>query len=203
VEAHEIAEKIHEHDLGHAGHPDTFRKLAAIYVGIVAMLLAIAALGGAQATKEMLDSNIRATDIYGFYQAKHMRESMLLIAAEERAFEVAARPEMPAAAKAEALAAIKRYRATAARYQSDPKTGEGRKQLLKKANAFDEKRDHAARQIPSFEYAEALFQIAIVVGSVSIVAASPFLITLSGALAVMATLLTVNGYFLLVPLPLQ
>jgi len=40
-----------------------------------------------------------------------------------------------------------------------------------------------------------------VLGSVSIVAASRRLLDLSGALAVLGTLLTVNGYFLLVPIP--
>jgi hypothetical protein len=42
-----------------------------------------------------------------------------------------------------------------------------------------------------------------VLGSVSIVAASRPLVKLSGALAVLATLLMINGYFLLVALPLD
>jgi hypothetical protein len=45
-----------------------------------------------------------------------------------------------------------------------------------------------------------LFQIAIVLGSVSIVASSRALIGLSAVLAVAAVALTVNGFFLLVPL---
>jgi hypothetical protein len=65
VEAHEIAEQIHEHSETHAHAAPThdwFRRLAAIYVGVIAMLLAIATLGGTDATKEMLNSNIHASD---------------------------------------------------------------------------------------------------------------------------------------------
>jgi hypothetical protein len=66
VEAHEIAEKIHETEPGphgEGGH-EMFRRLTAIYVGVVAMLLAISTLGGAEATKEMLNANIQASDTY-------------------------------------------------------------------------------------------------------------------------------------------
>src|SRR5207302_3499208 len=87
--------------------------------------------------------------------------------------------------KVEAL--VKRYRDTADRYESEPakpdgKPGEGKKQLLAKAEDWGHKRDHAAAQTPNFEYAEALFQIAVVLGSVAIVAASPALLGISGLL---------------------
>ena len=49
--------------------------------------------------------------------------------------------------------------------------------------------------------AEALFQIAIVLGSVAIVAASPWLLGVSGVLAAFGLALTINGYTLVVPLP--
>src|SRR5437764_8251636 len=74
VEAHEIAEKIHEEEEPHAHTPEAFRRLTAIYVGVVAMLLAIASLGGGNATKEMLAANIHASDTYNFYQAKYIRQ---------------------------------------------------------------------------------------------------------------------------------
>ena len=66
---------------------------------------------------------------------------------------------------------VNRYRKTAARYETEPATGEGKKELMAQAKAWEHKRDHAASEIPNFEYAEALFQIAIVLGSVAIVAA--------------------------------
>jgi hypothetical protein len=203
MEAHEIAERIHEHEEDHApahpGHEVMFRRLTAIYVGVIAMLLAIATLGGAEATKEMLNANIQASDTYAFYQAKNIRQTLYQIsAAELELLTVGGAISGDAGAKAAEL--VKRYRDTVARYDSDPATGEGKKELLAKAHEREHARDHARAQLPNFEYAEALFQIAIVLGSVAIVAASPWLVSFSGILATAALLLTVNGYLLLVPL---
>jgi hypothetical protein len=110
---------------------------------------------------------------------------------------------MPEAARKKTEEAVKRYQARVERYESDPATGEGKKELLAKAKEWEVKRDHATERDPNFDFAEALFQIAIVLGSVSIVAASRALIKLSGGIAIVASLLMINGYFLLVHLPLE
>ncbi|HEV8680499.1 MAG TPA: DUF4337 domain-containing protein [Stellaceae bacterium] len=204
MEAREIAEQIHEHAEAHAPAAPThemFRRLAAIYVGVAAMLLAIATLGGAEATKEMLNANIQGSDTYAFYQAKNIRQTLYQTAAAQLELLAAGAANLAEADKAKAAATIKRYRETVARYDSEPETGEGKKELLAKAKAWDHKRDHAAAKIPNFEYAEAAFQIAIVLGSVAIVAASPALLGVSGAVAIVGVLLTLNGYLLLIPLP--
>lgn len=204
MEATEIAEKIHGEHEAHSAEADTsFRKFTGIYLGIIAMLLAITALGGAHATKTIVNSNIQASDTYGFYQARNIRQTAYQIAAEQLDAVLLAQPQMPDAAKAKITETIKRYRDRVDRYESDPKGGDGKKELLARAKEFEARRDHAAERDPNFDYAEALFQIAIVLGSVSIVAASRPLVHLSGILAIAGTLLMINGYFLLVHLPLE
>jgi hypothetical protein len=204
VEATEIAEKIRgEDEADNAAADATFRKFTGIYLGIVAMLLAITALGGSNATKTMLNANIQASDVYGYYQAKNVRQTVYQLTAEQLDSELLALPEMPEAAKTKIEDRIKRYRERVDRYESDPSTGDGKKELLAKAKEFEARRDHAAERDPNFDFAEALFQIAIVLGSVSIVAASRPLVHFSGILAIAATLLMVNGYFLLVHLPFE
>jgi hypothetical protein len=205
VEATEIAEKIHgEGHEAHSAEADaTFRKFTGIYLGIVAMLLAITALGGSNATKTMLNSNIQASDIYSYYQAKNIRQTVYQLTAEQLDSELLALPEMPTAARTKIEDRIKRYRERVERYESDPSTGEGKKELLAKAKEFEAARERAAERDPNFDFAEALFQIAIVLGSVSIVAASRPLVHLSGILAIAGSLLMVNGYFLLVHLPFE
>ena len=96
---------------------------------------------------------------------------------------------------------IDRYRETAKRYESEPETGDGKKGLMNKAKEYETMRDKAAAQAPNFDYAEALYQIAIVLGSVAIVAVSRWLLILSAMLSIVALVLTVNGYLLLVPIP--
>jgi hypothetical protein len=204
VEATEIAERIHsEHEAHSAAADANFRKLTGIYVGIVAMLLAITALGGANATKTMLNANIQASDTYGFYQARNIRQTAYQLAAEGLEAELVAQPAMPDAARAKIEGMVNRYRDRVERYESEPSTGDGKKELLARAKEFEAKRNHAAERDPNFDFAEALFQIAIVLGSVSIVAASRSLVKLSGALAFAGSLLMLNGYFLLVHLPLE
>jgi hypothetical protein len=200
-ESHELAEQLqHGEGHGHAGH-DWFRRLTGIYLGVVAMLLAIASLGGSETTKEMLNSNIHASDTYAFYQAKNIRQTNYQIAAEQIDLLGAGLTGLSAEQQSKIQQLSKRYRDIAARYDSEPATGEGKKELMAKAKQWEKKRDHAASEIPNFEYAEALYQIAIVLGSVAIVAASPWLLGLSGVLATFGLLLTLNGYLLLVPLP--
>jgi uncharacterized membrane protein YdbT with pleckstrin-like domain len=198
VEQSEIPEGVHEH---HAQH-DGFRRLAAIYLGVVAMLLAIASLGGSHVTKEMINANIQASDTYAFAQAKYLRATVYQLTADRLEFELNYLPGLSDAGKARAAERIEHYRSNAARYESDPKSGEGREQLLAKAKEWEQRRDQATLQDPSFELAAALFQIAIVLGSVAIVATSRALLGLSAVLAILAVVLTVNGYLLLFPLPL-
>jgi Domain of unknown function (DUF4337) len=205
VEASEIAKKIHgeEHEAHTAAADANFRKFTGIYLGIIAMLLAITALGGSNATKTMLNANIQASDIYGYYQAKNIRQTVYQLTAEQLDSELLALPEMPEAARTKIQDRINRYRERVDRYESDPSSGDGKKELLAKAKEFEVRRDHAAERDPNFDFAEALFQIAIVLGSVSIVAASRPLVHLSGILAIAGTLLMINGYFLLVHLPFE
>jgi hypothetical protein len=204
VEATEIAEKIGEaHEAYTAEEDARFRRLTGIYLGIIAMLLAITSLGGSNAMKVMLSANIQASDTYGFYQSRNIRQTLYQLTAEQLERDLLAQPDMPEAAKTKIQEAIKRYQVRVERYESDPATGEGKKELLAKAKEWEAKRDHATERDPNFDFAEALFQIAIVLGSVSIVAASRALIKLSGGIAVVASLLMINGYFLLVHLPLE
>jgi hypothetical protein len=204
VEASEIAETIRGEDEERRAEADTnFRKLTGIYLGIVAMLLAITTLGGSNATKVMLNANIQASDIYGFYQSKYARQTSYRLVTDQLEALVTANPAMPEPEKAKIEDKIKRWRATAERYESDPQSGQGKQELLAKAKSWELKRDRAAERDPNFDFAEALFQIAIVLGSVSIVAASRPLVRLSGILAVLATVLMLNGYFLLVQLPFE
>jgi hypothetical protein len=201
VEATELAEKISEHHHAHPSSDESFRRRAAVMIGVIAMLLAITTLGGSAAMKTMLNSNIHASDTYAFYQAKNIRQTSLNLAADQLDVVLATQANLSPEARADIQKRADRYKATAARYESEPETGDGKKELLAKAKAFEKQRDRAIEQDPNFEFAEALFQIAIVLASVAIVATSRMLLTVSASIAIVASFLTFNGYFLVVHLP--
>ena len=110
-------------------------------------------------------------------------------------------PTLAADARAQIQQRIDGFRATVARYESEPSTGEGKQELLERAQAFEQRRDRAGQQDPNFDFSGALYQIAIVLSSVSIVATSRRLLGLAIGLGVVATALMLNGFLLLVPLP--
>lgn len=151
--------------------------------------------------KETINLNIQVSDTYAFYQAKNERQTATQLAADQMEILAAAHPEWPAAVRETMAKRIEQYRGTVQYYESDPKGGEGKKELLAKARTLQEKRDHAQRQDLNYDYARAIFQIALVLGSVAIVSLSRWLLWFGCGLAGIATLLTVNGYLLLVPLP--
>ena len=178
-----------------------FRREAAVSIGVLAMLLAIASLGGANSTKEMLNANIQASDTYAFYQAKNIRQTSYQLAADDLQTLLATQPNLPPEARASIQQRLERYQTTIARYESEPSTGEGKTELLEKAQTYEARRDHAQKQDPNFDFSQALFQIAIVLGSVSIVAMARPLLWLSLGLGGIAALLMLNGFFLFLELP--
>ena len=90
---------------------ERFRRESAIAIGVLAMLLAIAGLGGGNATKEMLNANIQASDTYSFNQAKNIRQTSTALAAEELESLLLTQPTMPAETRATA-AGERRHRAS-------------------------------------------------------------------------------------------
>jgi hypothetical protein len=180
---------------------DRFKQRTAIVIAVFAMLLAITGLGGQNAAKEALSSNIQASNIYSFYQAKSIRQTSFVLAADSFEIAFANDPSLPEAAREAVKAKMETYRKTAARYESEPDTREGKKELLARAQAEEAKRDHALKQDPYFDYAEALLQIAIVLISVSIVAELGWLAFLGGGVGVLGALLMINGFFLLIEVP--
>jgi len=184
-----------------ASAADRFRKQAALAIGILAMLLAITSLGGDNAGQEVTQANILATDTWAFFQARNIRQTSTQLAADGLEVLLVTRPDLTDEVRADVQRRIEQYRATVARFESDPVGGEGKQELSVRARRYEADRGRAEQQDNNFDYAQALFQIAIVLGSVSIVAASPRLLLLCVALGAIGLLLTVNGFFLLVGFP--
>ena len=101
------------------------------------------------------------------------------------------------AAKALVEKKLEAYEKNIARYESEPETGDGKKELMEKAKEHEHERDIALRQDPWFDYAEGMLQIAIVLLSVSIVASMPALYWAGAVLGGLGFFSTVNGYFLI------
>ncbi|MEO0318667.1 MAG: hypothetical protein RL404_2344 [Pseudomonadota bacterium] len=188
-EAHETAE--HEH-----GTP--FKARSALQISILAMILAIANLGGDNSTKEAQVNDQAASNLFSFYQAKNVRQTQYKIAADELELSLVRDDKLSPAAREKIEKKIADYRKNIERYESEPETGEGKKELLAKAKEAQEERDHHLRKDPWFDYGASLLQIAIVLASIAIVITSNALLASSLVVGVFGTLSALNGFFLLI-----
>jgi len=209
MEAGDVADQIMEVKAG-GEEDERFRSLVALMIAFMAMLLAITSLGGGNAAEDIMNHNIHASDTWAFYQAKNIRQTSYRIAADTLEVELqlhsaAISPETQQLMQRK----IDQFKATATRYESepdpeapnDPLRGEGKKELSARATDFAARRDRAQLQDPNFDFAEALFQIAIVLASVSILATSRLIMKISIGVGIVATVLMLNGYFLFLKLP--
>jgi hypothetical protein len=196
VEANDAAELMDQEKTN-----DRFKQRAAILISVLAMLLAITSLGGNNATKEAATNNVLAANFYNFYQAKNVRQTAIMLSADQIELAVLNDQSIPDDAKVALRKKVEDYRKTVARYESEPETSEGKKELLAKAKEHETRRDRALRQDPYFDYAQALLQIAIVLISVSIISELGWLVAAGGVLGVVGALLMANGFMLLVEVP--
>ncbi len=125
-------------------------------------------------------------------QVNTAAEEMLVVA------EAASDP----AAKAAMQKQIDAWKKTAARYDSEPSTREGRKELAERAKEAEEKRDLAMAKYHHYELGSAAFQVGIVLSSAAVITGTVALAWLGGALGVLGLVLTAFGLFAPHALPL-
>lgn len=188
-EAHEMAEQIK--------HTDQNQIKGAILVSVLAMALAIVSLGGNNAAKEATQENILAANAYNFYQAKNVRQTAYKLAADQIEADLLGDKLSPKTREF-LQKKLEDYKKNIARYESEPETKEGKKELLLIAKTHEKHRDLALQKDPWFDYAESLIQIAIVLTSVGIVLGSILFIWVSLGIGGLGILLGLNGFFLII-----
>lgn len=191
MEAHETHEKIHETAHHGHGHPSR-NKMIAVMISVLACLLALVEMGVKSSQNTYQASNIEASNLWAFFQAKSVRMTTMRTAAEQAVVLA------PAGLSAEQAALLDKqvadWRANAQRYDSEPDTGEGRKELAARAKAAEERRDRALSAYHVFEYAAAALQIAIVLASAATVTGVIALAFGAGGLGVIGIVLALLGW---------
>jgi Domain of unknown function (DUF4337) len=166
----------------HAQHASGSSKKIALLISVLALFLAFSETLGKNAQTSALSYTVTVNDLWAFYQAKHIRGTILRTGAEQ--MQIEADRAGDAAVKARLAKTAKDWLATAARYDDDAKGGEGRKQLMAKAQATEHKRELALARYHHYEVASAAFQIGIVLASAEVITAMAALGWLAGLLGV-------------------
>src|SRR5258708_7934180 len=171
------------HEIEHAEHIEHIsgsNMKIALLIAVLALFLAFSETLGKSAQTAAITYNVEVNDTWAFFQAKTIRMTVLRTAAEQTQLNADATGD--ADAKARMLKTIDAWKKTADRYDDEPSTGEGRKQLAEKAKEVEHKREETMARYHQYEFASAAFQIGIVMASAAIITAMAALGWLAGLL---------------------
>jgi hypothetical protein len=169
------------------------RKIA-LLIAVIALFLALSETLGKGAQTEAISKNVEASNLWAFFQAKSIRRTVVQTAADQSKLAIGTTSDD--AAKAALQKQIDEWHKTAARYRSEPETGEGQDQLSERAKHAEEERDLAEAKYHHFELASAAFQIGIVLASATIITGVVVLAWLAGVLALAGIAVTALGIFM-------
>jgi hypothetical protein len=169
------------------------RKIA-LLIAVIALFLALSETLGKGAQTESISKNVEASNLWAFFQAKSIRRTVVQTASDQSKLGISTTSDD--AAKAALQKQIDEWQKTAARYRSEPETGEGQDQLSERAKHAEEERDLAEAKYHHFELASAAFQIGIVLASATIITGMMVLAWISGILALAGIAFTALGIFM-------
>ena len=175
----------------HAEHASGSNKKIALLIAVLALFLAISETLGKGAQTESISKNVEAANLWAFFQAKTIRRTVVLTASEQGKLTLAGTTDE--ALKPVVQKQVEDWTKTAARYRSEPETGEGTEQLAEKAKHAEHERDEATAKYHHFELASAAFQIGIVLASATIITGIFALAYVGGLLTLAGLLMTALG----------
>lgn len=152
-------------------------------ITVIALLLAVNTYLANGFSSKVLNNTIAANNVWAFYQAKSIKQAL----AEQNLEDALARGDKVKAEK---------MKAKIDRYESDPEKGEGKKELMAKAQKLEADRDIAKRHGPWMTFAGTSYQLAIVLLSASILAVSMSMFYASIGVGVIGALLMSQGIWL-------
>jgi Domain of unknown function (DUF4337) len=154
-----------------------------LVIVIMALFLSVTTYFSNSFGGAVLKNTLKATDTYAFFQSKSIKQ----VLAEGQREEYLTRGEK---AKADKL------QEKIDRYESDPVSGEGKKELLAKAQGYEKARDEASKHSPWLTFAAMVFQLAIVLLSASILAVSNNMYRASFVVGIFGLILLSQGIWL-------
>jgi uncharacterized membrane protein (DUF2068 family) len=213
---HEVEHQL-EHEHGHGGHEGGEKKKSesqnrkiALLIAVIALFLAFSETLGKSSQTAALSYNVEASNLWAFYQAKTIRQTTLQAALELLKFDrmKSDGETSPEAVKAAMTERLDTWQKTVARYESEPRQrearkeadlnppyGEGRRELSALALAAERKRDTALERYHHYEVASAAYQIGIVLASAAVITSMIVLAYVAAGLGVLGLIFTAIGFF--------
>lgn len=176
-------------------------KFIGVYIGILAVILAVCSLGGGNANQDATLKNIEASNTWAFFQAKNARRQALRLEVDNLEMMLAANPTLNDDAKKLIQGKIATYREIDTKLTSDTEKQEGLDELFMKGKALEAERGEALKRSPYFDYGQVMLQIAIVLASVALISGGSALLVVSFLAGVAGAVLTFGGFTMVFSLP--
>ena len=174
------------------GQVEGGNKMIALLVAVLAAFLAISETGGKSSQTHALADHIDASNLWSFFQAKTIRQTTMRTAADAIEAQYAGGPQpMPEGVKKQ----LDTWRKTAERYETEPGTGEGRKELAARAKVKEADRERQMSAYHMFEYGSAALQLAIVLAGAAALTNVMALAVASGGLGLLGVVFGALGFF--------
>jgi ABC-type nickel/cobalt efflux system permease component RcnA len=195
-DAHELMETVE-----HTKEAASADRKIALLIAILALFLSFSETLGKGAQTEAISADVESANLWAFFQAKTIRMTTLRTAAEELKLQADSAADSPA--KVAIQKQIDAWQKTAARYDTEPDTKEGRKELAERAKEEQEERDRSLAKYHHYEIASAAFQIGIVLCSAAVITGIFALVWFAGLLGAAGVAVLSLGLFAphLIPLP--
>lgn len=178
---------------GHGAEGSGSNKKVALLISVLALFLAFAETLAKSAQTSALADNIEASNLWAFFQAKTVRMTVVRTAAESAELDQA----RVAGGAGDEVFRKRRddWLKTAARWDSEPETGEGRKELSARAKKAEERSATNLAKYHHFEIGSAAFQIAIVLASAMLITGVAALAWAGAALGGIGLVMVAIGLF--------
>ena len=184
MEANEVQElhEQHEHARGEGEHeaPAKSQKSVSFTMSVLAVMVAVVSVLGHRTHTEAVLTQARASDQWGLYQAKKIRQNETQLAADLLG-------AMTIRDDAAARATTANYKAHLGKWESDlAQEGET-------ARRFEDKVEGAERKATSYDLSEALLEIGLVVTSITLLTRQRMYWLLGMVFGVLGVVVTAQG----------
>ena len=164
-----------------------FKERAGWIITLFAAMLALNSILDGGNSSQILSDTIEASNVWSFYQAKSIKQNLTEIKYDD----AIARKDFKTADG---------LKAKIDRYESDPKSGEGKKELMEKARAIEANRALCELRSPWYTFSNALFQIAIVIMAAAMITLSMRMYWISIGVGIFSFFLMLQGFWLFLPI---
>jgi flagellar motor protein MotB len=194
------AEKTSEEIIKSGGGEKSPHAVKALFISLFALVLSLASLGAGEELKIMAASNVIEANYQTITEFRILRQSLLQDTIEQMEISSWSNTSLSSDKKNELEKLIASKKKDIQLLESNADTQDGKKEVELKLSEVQQEKKLARLKHKSFEYGEALLQIAIILVSTSIISSIAGLVLGGIVVGSFGILAVLNGFFLFLTL---